>query len=408
VEHVELGDLSEGTGTAGREAQSETWTAQPPIPSIRHQTSTQPKSPVDAVAAHCFCFSVSMAFDHPLEADRVDDLNFFSTIIRAPVVGALFWFLGGEEAKQRNEDEKRLFHAQLFDDGGGVDADGARKHRSGCEYEDDDRSAASSSSSSYDPRKPQSTVHSRHQLQHSQPLRKAPPSMAESDISSAAGSSMQLLDDGVHECGESLDRMSLREGRTPEAATSAPLASSTSSLKRKKELSWSDESGRNLVEYAGGEVRPTLFIWILKRLLGSLACAEGAHASGGGSRRQKTSSQGPEAGFVMVIFLRCRQNTCHFRKANDRGLCHYLLSCWLRHFSSVSSLRHALRARVAKGFIPLTPTSPRRWPMTAFRSPSNSATKDRFRGSRKKVGTNRGAHEPEPTQIVVLDCICSV
>ena len=59
-----------------------------------------------------------MAFDHPLEADRVDDLNFFSTVIRAPVVGALFWFLGGAEAKQRNEEEKRRFHAQLLDDGG--------------------------------------------------------------------------------------------------------------------------------------------------------------------------------------------------------------------------------------------------------------------------------------------------
>jgi hypothetical protein len=48
-----------------------------------------------------------MAFDHPLEADKVDDLGLFSTFVRAPVVGFIMWALGGDEAKKREEEEQR-------------------------------------------------------------------------------------------------------------------------------------------------------------------------------------------------------------------------------------------------------------------------------------------------------------
>jgi hypothetical protein len=38
-----------------------------------------------------------MAFDQPLEADRVDGSSFFSTLLRAPVIGSLLWVLGHKE-----------------------------------------------------------------------------------------------------------------------------------------------------------------------------------------------------------------------------------------------------------------------------------------------------------------------
>jgi len=45
-----------------------------------------------------------MAFTHPVEADRVDDLGFFSTFVRAPVVGTLMWIIGGSDAIKAEEE----------------------------------------------------------------------------------------------------------------------------------------------------------------------------------------------------------------------------------------------------------------------------------------------------------------
>mmetsp|Transcript_871 Transcript_871/g.1327 ORF Transcript_871/g.1327 Transcript_871/m.1327 type:complete len:164 (-) Transcript_871:1051-1542(-) len=47
-----------------------------------------------------------MAFDRPLEADKVDDLGLFSSFIRAPVVGVIMWALGGDEARKIEEQEQ--------------------------------------------------------------------------------------------------------------------------------------------------------------------------------------------------------------------------------------------------------------------------------------------------------------
>eukprot|EP00548_Thalassiothrix_antarctica_P012093 CAMPEP_0194159556 /NCGR_PEP_ID=MMETSP0152-20130528/77901_1 /TAXON_ID=1049557 /ORGANISM="Thalassiothrix antarctica, Strain L6-D1" /LENGTH=282 /DNA_ID=CAMNT_0038869141 /DNA_START=645 /DNA_END=1493 /DNA_ORIENTATION=- len=47
-----------------------------------------------------------MAFDRPLEADKVNDLGLFSSFIRAPVVGVLMWALGGDEAKRIEEEQQ--------------------------------------------------------------------------------------------------------------------------------------------------------------------------------------------------------------------------------------------------------------------------------------------------------------
>jgi hypothetical protein len=48
-----------------------------------------------------------MAFERPIEADRVEDLGLFSSFIRAPVVGTILWLLGGDEAKKAEEEERR-------------------------------------------------------------------------------------------------------------------------------------------------------------------------------------------------------------------------------------------------------------------------------------------------------------
>ena len=48
----------------------------------------------------------SMAFDRPIEADSVKDFGLLSSLIRAPVVGIL-WLLGGEQAKDEDDREKR-------------------------------------------------------------------------------------------------------------------------------------------------------------------------------------------------------------------------------------------------------------------------------------------------------------
>lgn len=36
-------------------------------------------------------YTIKMAFDRPLEADRVDDLGLLSTFVRAPIVGPIMW-----------------------------------------------------------------------------------------------------------------------------------------------------------------------------------------------------------------------------------------------------------------------------------------------------------------------------
>eukprot|EP00956_Cyclotella_meneghiniana_P011592 scaffold16279_cov68-Cyclotella_meneghiniana.AAC.2 len=48
-----------------------------------------------------------MAFERPIEADRVEDLGLFSSFIRAPVVGTIMWFLGGADAQRAEEEESK-------------------------------------------------------------------------------------------------------------------------------------------------------------------------------------------------------------------------------------------------------------------------------------------------------------
>lgn len=53
-----------------------------------------------------------MAFDRPIEADRVDDLGLLSTFVRAPILGPVMWILGKkllpDEKTEKGENDHKL------------------------------------------------------------------------------------------------------------------------------------------------------------------------------------------------------------------------------------------------------------------------------------------------------------
>jgi hypothetical protein len=141
-----------------------------------------------------------MAFEVPLEADRVDDLNLFSTFVRAPVIGTLMWILGGDKAKE--EDMQRT--QQLHDSS----------------TEQDDAPCTDRSSLK------------RVKVKHSS-LKKVAPSLLGSEVSD------------VGEIRDGLDSMCFDD-------TEPMLEGSGSRFepgRQKRELSWSDEIGKDLVVY---------------------------------------------------------------------------------------------------------------------------------------------------------------
>ena len=152
-----------------------------------------------------------MAFEIPLDADQVDDLNLFSTLVRAPVIGTLLWIFGSTKGQsQCSDDEVR---EQCIDDGA---------------Y-DNESISSQQSSSTYNKGDCKIRQHT-----GTQSLKKAAPSLIGSEISEA-------------ELVESLDAVSLY-------GYAGSYCSSYSSNFPKKELSWSDDVGKNLVVYEA-EVR---------------------------------------------------------------------------------------------------------------------------------------------------------
>lgn len=139
-----------------------------------------------------------MAFDHPVEADRVD-LSFTSIIARAPVIGSLMYLLGGQHAREEEEYHSRSKEAIV------------------------DFALASDSQNSL----------SNHDNNSQRPiksaLKKSSPSLAPTDECSDRGSFQSALDS---------------DDRHGEIFDSEPTFG-----RKKKELSWSDESGQNLVQY---------------------------------------------------------------------------------------------------------------------------------------------------------------
>lgn len=45
-----------------------------------------------------------MAFNRPIDADRVDDLGLLSSILRVPIIGPIFWVIG-KITRQQHDDE---------------------------------------------------------------------------------------------------------------------------------------------------------------------------------------------------------------------------------------------------------------------------------------------------------------
>lgn len=136
-----------------------------------------------------------MAFQEPLEADRVDHSSLFSTIVRNPIAGVVMWALGGhhddQEHRSNEPDEERLTDEDTCGD-------------------DDSRPQMKRVSSNIS-----GFTHST-------------PSMVGSELSD------------IGESAEPLGSSSLRLGGSHQSLS--PKLS-------KKHLSWSDDLGKNLVLY---------------------------------------------------------------------------------------------------------------------------------------------------------------
>lgn len=130
-----------------------------------------------------------MAFDRPIEADKIDDFNFFSAFVRAPL-----WILGGVLGgnASMNVDDEPITLRRLDDN-------------------DNENSPPGSASNS--------------------------PSRIRV-VSDCDLSSQQAVSGDGHRAIDGSDGM---EGNS--------LAAGLLGLKRSKNLSWSDESGKSLVEY---------------------------------------------------------------------------------------------------------------------------------------------------------------
>jgi hypothetical protein len=55
-----------------------------------------------------------MAFDQPLDADRVDGDGFISSFVRAPIVGPVMWVLGGLLAKDMAGEENKILEEDIL------------------------------------------------------------------------------------------------------------------------------------------------------------------------------------------------------------------------------------------------------------------------------------------------------
>lgn len=140
-----------------------------------------------------------MAFDAPLEADRVDDLGLFSAFIRAPVVGTLMWVLGGSKAMEEDEKEKaQMVMMDCEDDGSTMSRNPNNRHALNME-------------------------------ESNGKLKKTAPRLIGSDISEFGECAAEAESLSLH-----VERCSLQESRC---------------LRNSRRMSWSDESGQDLCQY---------------------------------------------------------------------------------------------------------------------------------------------------------------
>ena len=137
-----------------------------------------------------------MAFDRPIEADRIDDFNLFSAFVRAPL-----WILGGVLGTSSNDDDEDCYTMKGED---GVSPSSRQTPVTGSP--------------------------SRARVVSNEALA----SLHESRAAHA-----ESCVDHLHHVGEC----------SVEWHSTADDPGSPKGLKRSKNLSWSDESGKNLVEF---------------------------------------------------------------------------------------------------------------------------------------------------------------
>jgi hypothetical protein len=162
---------------------------------------------------------LTMAFDQPIEADRVEDLGFVSSFLRAPIVGTIMWILGGDEAQKREEQEKQKAMEKELIGESSSEVDGELDSLPSLQLQqliDRNKEAMSGLA-----------------LQ-----KKKPPSMIGSDISDFGDCAL------VEEA----------EIARPDSSDSRDGPIQHATLKRTKKMSWSDESGHRLAVYMDEEV----------------------------------------------------------------------------------------------------------------------------------------------------------
>jgi hypothetical protein len=136
-----------------------------------------------------------MAFDHPIEADRTGDFNFFSAFVRFPLL-----ILEGVLGKKGSDDEKDILDSKEY-----------------CEQ---------STASGY----PDSNSNSPSRI------------VSNDDLSSQQNANNDVLQNRIN-------NHALGRSRSSRPSSLTDLANPPG-LKRTRRMSWSDESGLSLVEYS--------------------------------------------------------------------------------------------------------------------------------------------------------------
>jgi hypothetical protein len=153
--------------------------------------------------------TTTMAFDHPIEADRIDDFSLFSAFVRAPL-----WILGGVLGiKQHDEEDASLKPRSLNNDG--------------------DCSSSRSCSITSPPCSPIHSVSTHYP----------------EDVNMSPSLQRTSAWTSISESNDSSSPMP-PESRNPIADNADNPVVSFEGLQRTKKMSWSDESGQRLCEYA--------------------------------------------------------------------------------------------------------------------------------------------------------------
>ena len=153
-----------------------------------------------------------MAFDRPIEADRIDDFNLFSAFVRAPL-----WILGGVLGSN-NEDEDEIMS------GGSISPNSSPNTSNSLHIGGSD-SGSPARVVSDDALPPSSITNQNNPFNniHNNPTNDG---------------DMEQLHERFGECSVEWHSSATDDGSLP-----------SKGLKRSKNLSWSDESGQRLVEF---------------------------------------------------------------------------------------------------------------------------------------------------------------